>query len=376
MGRATRRGPWLPDEDNRLLHYVHLQGPNNWVRISQHMQHRSPKQCRERYHQNLKGSLNHEPISTEEGELIEQLVHEMGKRWAEIARRLGNRSDNAVKNWWNGSMNRRKRSNIQQSISARGVGPRMGPVSAIVSQHAMPIYNRMNSPPTASSLRSEAPVPTYPRSLPTPERDYALGLPRLALPEVGCLPSLNQPYHMPAVMDREPYSLPAPRQLHTPQSSVDYKLVQSEWRARPNGEPYSTAISPAETDYSNQRAPSLVSDNLSRYSVSPKTVASPRPGLPPPIKTTHPKYDHRRAMSYVSIASDGNLRTPLDEGYMSALPTSTSFEVSLRRFPFDLPAKSLFSPMADRRSDLQLPLPKLSPLAERDNRMNVSSLLG
>jgi Myb-like DNA-binding protein FlbD len=37
------------------------------------------------------------------------LVQERGKRWAEIARHLNNRSDNAVKNWYNGSMNRRKR---------------------------------------------------------------------------------------------------------------------------------------------------------------------------------------------------------------------------------------------------------------------------
>lgn len=88
---------------------VKTQGALNWVRISQQLGTRTPKQCRERFHQNLKPNLNHEPISQEEGLVIEQLVREIGKRWAEIARRLNNRSDNAVKNWWNGNQNRRKR---------------------------------------------------------------------------------------------------------------------------------------------------------------------------------------------------------------------------------------------------------------------------
>jgi Myb-like DNA-binding protein FlbD len=97
-----------------LLSLVNLHGAHNWVRISQAIQTRSPKQCRERFHQNLKPNLNHDPITPEEGVLIEQMVAEMGKRWAEIARRLRGRSDNAVKNWWNGGMNRRRRSNQQR----------------------------------------------------------------------------------------------------------------------------------------------------------------------------------------------------------------------------------------------------------------------
>lgn len=106
---AHRRGPWSQHEDQWLVNLVARNGPHNWVRISQEIGSRSPKQCRERYHQNLKPSLNHDPITPEEGELIEKMVHEMGKRWAEIARRLKGRSDNAVKNWWNGGQNRRKR---------------------------------------------------------------------------------------------------------------------------------------------------------------------------------------------------------------------------------------------------------------------------
>ncbi|KAI9761725.1 MAG: hypothetical protein M4579_000819 [Chaenotheca gracillima] len=116
---STRRGPWSQAEDNTLLNLVASQGPHNWVRISQYLHTRSPKQCRERYHQNLKPSLNHEPISEEEGELIERLVLEMGKRWAEIARRLKGRSDNAVKNWWNGGVNRRKRYDGKHGDSRR-----------------------------------------------------------------------------------------------------------------------------------------------------------------------------------------------------------------------------------------------------------------
>ncbi|KAF2684182.1 hypothetical protein K458DRAFT_38564 [Lentithecium fluviatile CBS 122367] len=106
---AHRRGPWSQHEDRWLIELVNRNGPHNWVRISQEIGSRSPKQCRERFHQNLKPTLNHEPITPEEGELIEKLVAEMGKRWAEIARRLKGRSDNAVKNWWNGGQNRRKR---------------------------------------------------------------------------------------------------------------------------------------------------------------------------------------------------------------------------------------------------------------------------
>jgi Myb-like DNA-binding protein FlbD len=77
--------------------------------------------------------------------MIEQMVREMGRHWAEIARRLGNRSDNAVKNWWNGSMNRKKRHGPQGSHGAKTqVGHRTQPIPATRPSRVIPAEERQH----------------------------------------------------------------------------------------------------------------------------------------------------------------------------------------------------------------------------------------
>ncbi|KAG5913559.1 hypothetical protein E4U61_006758 [Claviceps capensis] len=84
------------------------EGARDWVEVSSFVGSRSAKQCRESWHQVLDPQLNHDPITWEEGDFILKWVARKGQQWAEIARQLRGRSDNAVKNWYNGVQKKSK----------------------------------------------------------------------------------------------------------------------------------------------------------------------------------------------------------------------------------------------------------------------------
>lgn len=437
MTRPNRRGPWLPNEDEALLQLVHSQGPNNWVRISQHMQHRSPKQCRERYHQNLKPSLNHEPISSQEGELIEQMVNEIGKRWAEIARRLRNRSDNAVKNWWNGSMNRRKRNIIPHGPGMKGVGNRLQPIPAEkpLKTATGGTDRRRHHVNVEHQYEHDWAEPTSQAS----QRWRHMGLPAFrqnALPDSttqvdhrhnslsNSFPPLSAPVEHPSYGTSSGYGryLPSLNQLRSsqpfPNPSQAQSLEQVVDHAPPpqqqvrNDSFASTSlrlnsqslqevalVSPVATEASHapsiDRAPSLVSDNQSNCSISPKTVPSPRPDMPAPIDTDIQAWarqlsDRRDSASNILSHSKVQTKAYTDEGYVSAVPLSAaldskSFLPQARHGPYRNESNDHFRsgqqvPAFNAAASFSVPAEsattRKATSSSKDTRMDLSNLLG
>ncbi|CBI40862.3 unnamed protein product, partial [Vitis vinifera] len=115
MGRSPccdknglKKGPWTPEEDQKLIDYIQKNGYGNWRTLPKNAGlQRCGKSCRLRWTNYLRPDIKRGRFSFEEEETIIQLHSILGNKWSAIAARLPGRTDNEIKNYWNTHIRKR-----------------------------------------------------------------------------------------------------------------------------------------------------------------------------------------------------------------------------------------------------------------------------
>ncbi|CAD8106349.1 unnamed protein product [Paramecium sonneborni] len=112
--------PWTKEEDQILTDIAsQYYSKNNWTELTIKFNQlsssqRYPKQIRERWNNVLNPNISKQTWTKEEKIKLIQLILDYGKKWSKIQNEMDGRSENQIKNQYNGIIRNLKRFNVQE----------------------------------------------------------------------------------------------------------------------------------------------------------------------------------------------------------------------------------------------------------------------
>lgn len=101
-----------------MAELVKRHGTKNWRYIASHLRGRLPKQCRERWCNQLDPHIKKDGLTSEEWITVKRAHEVYGNRWAEIAKQVPGRTANHIKNQWNTMLRRASADAMESDGSA------------------------------------------------------------------------------------------------------------------------------------------------------------------------------------------------------------------------------------------------------------------
>lgn len=254
------KGPWHASEDQRLVAVVNTMGAKQWTRIADKMQsfghRRKGKQCRERWHNHLSPTISKRDFSAAEDELIVLMHRKIGNKWADIAKILPGRTDNSVKNRWNGTLRRTAEQKIDSQL-AKESGAALPVALADVSSPDLRGFDDSTSLSAILPLsldgfsqREEqvvSPVALSVGDLPSnvSESSFVLGLLKYVQPEASTPPSVTRTVNVQDPCSTPPSSAEYPRVVYRRRTALERKLLFGRDEPTPASTLFDSALAPS-----------------------------------------------------------------------------------------------------------------------------------